>query len=62
MSPGGPVSVESKLGTIGNQNCNWGSRFAFQKGRSGFWLVTRLEMDKFGRGGGVKVEAVGLFD
>lgn len=41
--------MERKLGTIGNQNFNWGNRFAFQKGHSDFWLVTRSEIDKFGR-------------
>lgn len=46
------MDAERKLGTIGNQKFNRGSRFAFQKGHSGFWVG-----DSIG-----KVEVVGYFD
>lgn len=40
-----PAGVESKLGTTGSQNFNWGSSFPSYIGHSSFWLVNRLAID-----------------
>lgn len=54
MSPRWAFGCGEKVGDRRKSEVLTGSRCAFQKGHSGFWVVTQLTTDK--------VEVVGYFD